>query len=104
MKTVVDLTVYNRILEFYSRVALAHPNPFDFFDIHRQSLKVYVDLVELCGKYTLPHVPRIKQWRDAGYLELFCIKSGWCFGYTIEVIDGVPIRHIRVCEKSENIR
>ena len=104
MKTVVDVAVYDRILEFYSGVALAHPNTFDFIDTCRQSFKVYEDLVELCDRFTLPRVPRIKQWRDAGYLELFSMSDNWCFGYTIDVIDGEPIRHIRVCEKSENIR
>lgn len=47
MKTVVDLTVYERILEFYSRVALAHSNTFDFFDTSHQSFKVYEDLIDL---------------------------------------------------------
>ncbi len=39
-----------------------------------------------------------------GYMELFSKTTGWCFGYTIDIIDGEPMRHIRVCEKSEKIR
>ncbi len=104
MKTVVDLTVYERILEFYSRVALAHSNTYDFFDTSHQSFKVYEDLIDLCNHFTLPRVPRIANWKKMGYMELFSKTTGWCFGYTIDIIDGEPMRHIRVCEKSENIR
>ena len=104
MKTIVELLVLERITEFYFRAMLAHPNTFFIEDAVRRASDVYFDLKVMCGRFSLPRIPRIKSWQDARYLELFSIKTGWCFGYTIDVIDGEPVRHIRVCEKSENIR
>lgn len=104
MKTIVETSVYYRILEFYSGVIIAYPNTFDSNDAIRNAYDVYLELMDMCTGFSLPRIPRIKAWRDAGYLELFSIRRGWCFGYTIDLIDGEPVRHIRVCEKSENIR
>ena len=104
MKTIVELSVLERIADFYFGAILAHPNTLVVEDAFRYASKVYSDLMKMCGQFTLPRVPRIKQWRDAGYLELFSIKTEWCFGYRIEILGNEPIRHIYVCEKSENIR